>query len=284
MKIQRHPVDLEHMRTLFRENSEYLGPRLERARQSSHPLSGVIITAGFVYRAGVVLSPDSREAASALCLEAQANTAMLVFGRIEDPPRYCPLGEGPPVTYSEPADESHVHVGRWTDAWYQAAVTRQANLLSMLRDVPTDLLRRSSTRGSDFAYRHVDFIKETWLDARFIHHPVFTELEEISAACLDNTDRCQYVRHLTAPFLEVLRQIEKGDERQLDAALTEASQMHKKYWSATKKRRQELEGLVSLKLTAAAALAWDRGMRFDVESDYIPKSWVTGELFTMAAK
>jgi hypothetical protein len=122
-------------------------------------------------------------------------------------------------------------------------------------------------------------LKEAWADARFTRHPVFIELQELAKACQDRTERCQYVRHLTAPFLEVIRQIEKGDDGQLAVALTNASVMHKKYWSATKKRREDLEGLVSLKLTAAAALAWDRGMRFDVESDYMPRSWVTGELF-----
>jgi len=35
--------------------------------------------------------------------------------------------------------------------------------------------------------------------------------------------------------------------------------------------------LADMKLTAA--LAWDRGLRFRVESDYLPWSWVTGELF-----
>ncbi|AWM40247.1 hypothetical protein GobsT_12960 [Gemmata obscuriglobus] len=44
-----------------------------------------------------------------------------------------------------------------------------------------------------------------------------------------------------------------------------------------------MEGWVSLSLTAVAALAWDRGLRFRVESDYLPWSWVTGELFQAPA-
>ncbi|WP_071529229.1 Imm49 family immunity protein [Gemmata obscuriglobus] len=62
-----------------------------------------------------------------------------------------------------------------------------------------------------------------------------------------------------------------------------ASRSPPKYWSSTESRRNDMEGWVSLSLTAVAALAWDRGLRFRVESDYLPWSWVTGELFQAPA-
>jgi hypothetical protein len=78
--------------------------------------------------------------------------------------------------------------------------------------------------------------------------------------------------------LEVLRQLERQDETAFNAALAEALKGHKAHWSSTAELRKLLDGLVSLPLTAIAALAHDRGLKVTVESDYLPPSWVTGEI------
>jgi hypothetical protein len=284
MKISHHLVKKEFLTTLYLEDCGRLDSFLTAARQHPNGLNLLASVARSVYRAGSVVAPDAPEVARALLIAAQAKTAIFVAARVEEPPRYVTLGEGPPITYSSPIDEAYVHVGTWTDAFYLAAITRQSDLLAVLRGVPTDLLRQSSTRGSDFAYQYVDFLKDAWATAQFTHYAEFIDLEKRCAACTDRTARCKYVRHLTAPFLSVLRCVEAGDSASLNSALAEASKMHKKYWNASEKLRNDFDGFVSLQLTAAAALAWDRGMRFDVESDYTPRSWVTGELFTTATK
>jgi len=76
-----------------------------------------------------------------------------------------------------------------------------------------------------------------------------------------------------------MRKLGERDAAGLEVALTEAVIQHKKYWSSKAKRRNEDVGFVSLPLLGLAALAWDRGLRFRVESDYLPRTWVTGELF-----
>ena len=67
--------------------------------------------------------------------------------------------------------------------------------------------------------------------------------------------------------------------RHFNDALAEALTSHKKYWGSTEKLRNDLNGVVSLRLTAAAALAYDRGINLAVESDYLPASWVRGDHF-----
>ncbi|MCE9534759.1 MAG: immunity 49 family protein, partial [Planctomycetes bacterium] len=97
---------------------------------------------------------------------------------------------------------------------------------------------------------------------------------------ISNPAGAETAQYLSVPYYRVLRKLGEHDAAGLEAALTNALALHKEYWSATEDRRKEKAGFVSLPLIALAALAWDRGLRFHVESDYLPWSWVTGEIFT----
>lgn len=279
MRIARHSIGREDLPVLFGENCELLSVLLAQARKATKTSGLLAGIADSVYRTGSVVSTDSSEVARAIKLAAQANTAVLVFARIEDPPRYCPLGDGPPVTYSEPVDESHVYGSQWVQAFFETTITRQADLQSMLVEVPTDLLRQSSTHGEEAAYQWVDMHRAIWTDRYFTRHSAFAAVEDYFAKVPPRSSHGKAVKDITIPYLEVLRQLEGEDQARFNDALTEALQMHKKYWGATEKRRKDFNGFVSLQLTAVAALAWDRGMRFEVKSDYMPASWVRGELF-----
>jgi Immunity protein 49 len=282
MKIERHPIDLENTTRVFKLNLGRLDSSLEAARRAVNNLYSLFLTGKNVYYTGSVIAPDSPEVARALRLAARASTAIFVFAQLEDPPRYFSLGEGPPVTYPEPSSESCVELSTWQKAYYLAMITRQRDLLDELCQTPVDLLRRSSTGPRDregLSYRLIELFQFIGREEHFTQHPVFVEWE---AFCTSGPGGSApgIVAYLGAPLLRVLKQFERRDEVGFNNALTEALQLHKKYWSSKEKLRKDFEGLVSLPLTAVAALAWDRGMRFDVESDYMPRSWVTGELFT----
>lgn len=283
MYISRHPVDHEHIAASFYEDRERLAQRVQLAQTRSSVLSTLSSIAATRYKAGSVVAPDSTETANAMQLAAQANTAILVFSRIETPPRYCRLGDGPPITYSEPVDESHAHVGRWLDAFEQATITRQPDLLETLQGIPNEVLQGSSTSGAEATYLWLNLLRALGSTRPIAQHPSFKAYEAYCANCQDRSAHCKAIRHLSVPFLDVLRQLDCGDNVGLDRALTEAIEMHKKFWSSTEKLRKDFNGFVSLQLTMLAVIAWDRGMRFDVESDYIPTSWVRGKLFESEA-
>jgi hypothetical protein len=278
-KIARHKVDTQHLTNFYFEDLERMSVRIEMARRSSDVLTSLASIAEGVYMTGSVVAPDDAQTGFAIRVAAQANTATLVFAHIEAPPRYCPLGDGPPVTYDVPTDESHVHGGRWVQAFRQAVVSRQPDLLGHLKTIPGELLRLSSTRGDQISNDWDEFHRAILTDRLFTRHPAFVSVTEWAARAQQRSRDGKAVILLTVPYLDVLRSMEQLDEAKFSVALAEALRMHKKYWGGTEERRRDLNGLVSLKLTAAAALAWDRGLRFDVESDYMPRSWVTGELF-----
>ena len=131
--------------------------------------------------------------------------------------------------------------------------------------------------GEDYGF--ADMLRSVWTAEHFTSLPPFINMEK---KCRENAARntrgAAYVARLTLPYLAVLRYLDRREDAGFAKALTEGLQGHKWYWSQ-KKNRDEFNGFVSLSLTGVAAMAWDRGMRFDVESDYMPASWLRGDHF-----
>ena len=192
------------------------------------------------------------------------------------------LGDGSPVTYGEPSDESHVNLIAWQDAYYLSVITRQNDLLEILQKVPYKSLMQSSTScGDEINYRYIDLLKAVYFDKEFGRHRVLRELEELCMSGPDGTAPNKYVRDVTVPMLEVLRKLDERDEAEFNRALEAALRGHKKYWTSGRMKK-ELHGLVSLQLTAFAAIGHDRGIKITLKSDYTPARWVDGSLFAEA--
>jgi hypothetical protein len=280
MNITRHPVDLKRVTTLFQRLQEDLAESLQRARRNPQMLYLFFLGAQDVYLPGSILAPDSPEVSHALRLGAQAGTAIFLFQRIEDPPRSFVLGEGPPVVYTKSAGTSSADDGTWMQTFHLYLITREAGLSDELCRVPHEVFRHSDIVGAaDADYGFADLLRAVWTQEHFTTDPAFIRKEaEWRRRSAEHKAEPWYARLVTLPYLQALRCIERRDEAGFAAALTEGLQGHKEWWSS-KKYREEFYGFVSLQLTAAAALAWDRGMRFQVESDYLPMSWVRGDRF-----
>ncbi|MCZ2342868.1 MAG: immunity 49 family protein [Bacteroidales bacterium] len=269
------------MERWFQRDSQRLDKYLGYARARVSSLTGLHDVAKNVYLAGSVVAPDSPEVARALHLSAQALAAVFAF-RLAPLLEGYELGEGPPVRYPSPIDPSIPDVLIWRKAYDLTLITRQTVPLGYLCRVTKDTFRGSSLVGyTDEEYWFMELKQRAWQESGFGWEPLLAKCEayEVRAAIISNSDGAEAVRRVRAPYLRVLRKLGERDAAGLEAALTDALMLHKEYWSATEERRKELLGLVSLPLVALAALAWDRGLRFEVESDYLPWSWVTGEIF-----
>ncbi len=159
-------------------------------------------------------------------------------------------------------------------------MSRQPDLVEVLCGITSEQLKDSPTWGEQGAYDWADLHRALWQQrASFTRHPAFVAVERDCLGALERGELARDVELLTVSYYTVLHCLEHRDELGFAHALAEALRQHKLYWGATEKRRNNNEGLVSLQLTTAAALAWDQGMRFEVESDYLPASWVSGSLF-----
>lgn len=288
MKMNRHPIKMiDIFPQYFHEEYARLDQFLEYARAQSSNLSRLHdFVAENVYLTGAVVSPDSPEVARALLLSAQALGAIFAF-RIQPLPDDYELGEGPAVHYTTPIDPSIPDILLWRKAYDLALIARQIAPLGYLCRVTKETFQGSRLVGyTDEEYWFMELKQRAWQDPNFGWEPLLAKCETLKArsAEISDPEGIEHVRCLGIPYLQVLRKLGERDSIGLETVLIEALKLHKKYWSAKASRRNEEVGFVSLPLLGLAALAWDRGLRFKVECDYLPWSWVTGEVFGRATE
>src|SRR5262245_21103565 len=139
---------------------------------------------------------------------------------------------------------------------------------------PRSCRRAPSTSAPEATFQTVDLWRAIGSEAQLRSHPSYIWQRNYVASCTGRRgEHAKAVRFLTGPFLDLLPHLEQRDSQGFAAALETALRQYHRFWSATAKLRDDMEGFVSVDLTAVAALAYDRGVAFDVESDYIPTSW-----------
>lgn len=277
--VLRHAIDQKWALELFQSEVSKVDQYLPLVRAHSRGLSILAGVAGMIGKFGSIVAPDAPETARGVVLAAQANTAVLVFATIETPPQYCPLGEGPPVTYTDPVNPASANVGVWIDACELTLISRQPTLLTLLQPISTDFLRTTSS-APETTFQAVELLRAIITLTKPTRSKAFRWKEEYHATCTGKSEHHKAVRLLGIPYLEVIKALELGDGAQFETALVEACRQHGKFYGATEKLRKDTNGYVSLQLTAVAALAYDRGLKFDVNvSEYVPASWITGEVF-----
>ncbi|VTS06849.1 Uncharacterized protein OS=Gloeobacter kilaueensis JS1 GN=GKIL_0098 PE=4 SV=1: Imm29 [Tuwongella immobilis] len=282
MKISRHPVDMNVVEQWFTRDCKSFDSRLSNCINRIRGLTSFVSScAQNVYLAGAVIAPDSPEVARALRIAAQALGAVFAF-RLDPPPSEYPIGEGPPVCYPTPIDPGICDILLWQRAYHLSLITRQTIPLQYLCRVTKDTFKGSNLVGyDDEAYWFLELKQRAAQESGFAWEPLLLRCEawEAKAVLTSKSIGLKMLKCLRIPYHRVLRRIGENSVSGLEAELTKAASLHKKYWATPQKRAEDLNGMVSLPLVALAALAWDRGMRFHVESDYLPWSWVTGELF-----
>jgi hypothetical protein len=80
---------------------------------------------------------------------------------------------------------------------------------------------------------------------------------------------------LVYPPIKTFYYLLRRDQAQFTAALTDAVQQHRTFWSADELAGSP-DGLIALAPLAIAALARSVGMTVDVESEYLPRNFVNG--------
>ena len=221
-----------------------------------------------------VADPASPRICEAIRLGAEGVAALFTAATAGKGEVEVRLG-GQRVRAAAAVDMSAAHPGNWQGGFFLAAICREKALLDALCAAPTDMLRRSSTKGDEYTYLYVDALRAFWrkedgAPAVLLEAIKATDPERVEIAPED------YVLGIAVPQMEVLYRLMDLDGPGFNTALEKAASLHRKYWSKGD-RQKDPDGYVSFPLTALASFAVEAGLPVQVESDYLPARLVQGD-------
>jgi hypothetical protein len=94
-----------------------------------------------------------------------------------------------------------------------------------------------------------------------------------------------YWIYLYRPLIKLIQGLHKDEEKSFNIHLIKALEHHRNFWSSSRPMNpggpapyQDYEGLISLPCTALASMAFDKGWKLDVKSDYMPAFMIDGTI------
>ncbi|MFJ6842355.1 immunity 49 family protein [Streptomyces griseoluteus] len=164
----------------------------------------------------------------------------------------------------------YANAGNWLSAFWLAIICRDQVRMTELCEVPLEVLRASGVRGDEYIYNWIDALQAYWLERPGLVEKLGAAIDNSfpEVAVIAPRDLLQNVLY---PPINLFYQFLRKDHGAFNAALVEALQFHKAYWSADEERANDFEGVASFSLLAIACLAYDAGFPIDVESEYLPK-------------
>lgn len=272
--MARHHFDRDRVEERYADAREDLPFFLDGAKTDPRNLSLLISTALDVAQCGIALAHDHQIACDALRLAGEASAGLFVAATSEDLPVEIPLGGGTCVYQSRP-DQSTVHAFRWIRAFFINAICRASGLIDTMCQTSASLPKRSSTTDPEYRYLYVDALRAFWNRDAEANEKILSALEATDPEREDIV-RSDWTLKLDVPQLQHLYYV-NNQNVEFAEQFPKAVELHKQYWSSTKNRRNDWEGFVSIELTGLAAMAYDRGISFVVDSDYVPSDLIYGK-------
>lgn len=171
------------------------------------------------------------------------------------------------VTVEQNMGRSCINVSKVYRAYLFIFMTRDYSQLKKIRLISNDFLRtKTEDYGSMFDYRYaLDLVCEFPEDAIGAVLDVREMVENEDYPIFAKQNKLKIL-----PALTVLSKILENDQEGFDTTLLEAVKLHKKYYKGKHEQLHSI-GFYSESLTAYCCLAYDRGMKINVESDYLLK-------------
>ncbi|RSS51082.1 hypothetical protein EF912_21175 [Streptomyces sp. WAC07061] len=175
---------------------------------------------------------------------------------------------------------SDTHAEAWLQTFWYAIITRDQPKMTALCELPIDVLRASGADHDDYLYHWVAALQAYWLGRPELV-PELTLTFQRSHPHVAVIAGRDYIQHIAYPPINLFYKFLRKDEEGFHTALLEALELHKRYWTATPERANDIDGLVPIGILAVTCLAHDAGIPVNVESPYLPehllkRSWVGG--------
>jgi hypothetical protein len=186
-------------------------------------------------------------------------------------------------TFRGSGEHDFAQAGKWLNAFYLAVTCRYAERWTNLCQVPVDLLKESARRRGG-TYNEYTYHWISALQSLVLGKPGFlTYLDKAIELCSPRSGAfggdalTKYAR----PSMEVFRFLALNDSSNFNKSLAETLESYRGYCTADTSRATDINALIPLPLLAFSCWAYDKSMErdtfsFDVESDYLPGSILTG--------
>jgi len=274
MKISRPAVDSTLIHRSYHFSRQEMAECLIAARERPATLSLLISHAITTATCGSAVAPDSNDVRDALKVAAEAVAAVFALASKPDGPITVSLG-GVPVTYAtRDSDNSCATVYEWLKGFFLASLVRDRKSLDLLFATPVEVLRSSGTTNPEYRFIVAEALK-MWRRNESGVAQKFIEVMQATDPARPDIINEAYTLNLDVPAFQCLFYVLSEDADFADA-LVRAAQLHKKFWTAGKRKREDWDGFLSIPLLGIAALAHDRKLPFELDCDYIPMHLVRG--------
>jgi hypothetical protein len=167
----------------------------------------------------------------------------------------------------------------WIDAFWYAIICRDQKRMTELCEVPLDVLRASGAEHDEYLYNWVSTLQAYWLRQQPTMVEELTEAFRNSHPDSVRISPRDWLQNISYPPINLFYRFVKHDHEGFNAALVEALELHKTYWTSDEDRENDIDGLWAIGPLAIACLAYDGDFPIEVDSDYLPvqllnRSWL----------
>lgn len=258
----------------FRRALDVLPEYIGYSRKDPNVLTGVITNLLDAARCGAVVDSNSVEVDRALRRAAQASGVFLAVAASPEKMIQAPLGDEM-IQWKGKIDKSTVYPSKWILGFFLSCLCRDEQSKELLLHVPPSVLVDSPTKEPAYRQLLVDALRGFWLDEPDTGKRIIKAMEATDPERPD-IRKPEWVLNLDVPLIELVFHIWESDA-DFGPALNKAVLLHKEYWSKTKDRRQDWDGYLPIELLGAAALAYDRKIPFEIDTEFLPQRLIRGE-------
>jgi hypothetical protein len=172
-----------------------------------------------------------------------------------------------------------VRFDTWVDGVYLSMILRDNAAMEVYRAVPYEPLHnRMGAIMDEFNGIHQRFLVAIGVDDEVAGQAISALIAHVKGKWeeYDALDK-PWVEWITLPYLEMWQAFLSGDETTFNSALKVQQKGWKKAYSVDRNSSIEIHGYYCMPALAACALAFDRGMKITVKSDYLPVFLIKGE-------
>jgi Immunity protein 49 len=274
VKIARH--DITHPE-IAQDKFKFACSRLAKvvgyAQSRAANLYSVLETTWNILLCGSVVDPNSVHVHQAIRIGAHAGAAFFSVASHEGPVNYQ-LGDGPIVTSQGGVDASLVHSATWHRAFSLCVLARERDLIDSLCRIPSELFQESSTKSPEFHNLFVDAVESFWTGGAKTGRLIEATRAATDASRLD-VRTADFDFHHWVPEINLLSCLH-DHQKDFAESLTDALRLHQKYYSANEERGRDWYGFIAMRPLVWAAIGFDRGVPFSIDSDYFPMYLVKG--------